>query len=144
VMVPVTGLMVAEAFGMWIMGGVLEKFGDLKLVFVEPGLGWTAWWLYIVDDMVRRQGYDFPAITDLPSTYFHRNVHLTFIEERDSIQLLRHIIGVDNIMWSTDYPHPVTSWPRSQEIIAEQFAGVPEPERTAMLSGNAARVWNLS
>lgn len=81
VMVPLTPLMTAEALGMWILGGVLERFPDLKLVFVEPGLGWVPWWLEVVDDMATRQGYKFPAISQLPSTYFHRNVYLTFIDE---------------------------------------------------------------
>ena len=80
-MVPVTRLLTAEAFGMWIMGGVFERFPGLKVVFVEPGVAWVAWWVEIVDDMVTRQGYAFPAITELPSHYFHRNVFLTFIEE---------------------------------------------------------------
>jgi uncharacterized protein len=143
VMVPVTGLMTAEAFGMWIMGGVLEKFPELKLVFVEPGLTWVAWWVHIVDDMKLRQGYAYPAITELPSFYFHRNVHLTFIEEEIALQRLRDVLGVENMMWSSDFPHPVTSWPNSKKIIEEQFAGVPEDERELILCGNAARVWNL-
>ena len=46
---------------MWIMGGVFERFPGLKVVFVEPGLGWVAWWLYIADDMVTRQGYELPG-----------------------------------------------------------------------------------
>ena len=103
---------------MWILTGVLDRFPDLKLVFVEPGLGWVAWYLYIIDDMVTRQGYAFPSIKEpLPSEYFHRNMWLTFIDEPDALQRLRDRIGVDNILWSTDYPHPVTSWPDSRALI---------------------------
>ena len=69
--------------------------GD-ELVFVEPGLAWVAWWLHVVDDMVLRQGYEFPGLMELPSFYFHRNVHLTFIEEDFSLDLLRDRIGVAN------------------------------------------------
>jgi uncharacterized protein len=143
VMVPLTPLLTAEAFGMWIMGGVLERFPDLKVVFVEPGLTWVAWWLDMVDDMVKRQGYEFPAITELPSAYFHRNLHLTFIDEALGLHRVRDILGVENILWSTDYPHPVTSWPNSRKIVEEQFQNVPDDERELILSGNAARVWNL-
>jgi predicted TIM-barrel fold metal-dependent hydrolase len=143
VMVPLTPLMTAEAFGMWIMGGVFERFPGLKLVFVEPGLTWVAWWLDIVDDMVKRQGYEFPAITRLPSSYFHRNVHLTFIDEGLGLHRVRDLLGVENILWSSDFPHPVTSWPNSRKVIDEQFAGIPPDERELILSGNATRVWNL-
>jgi uncharacterized protein len=143
VMVPMTALCTAEAFGMWIMSGTLERFPDLKLVFVEPGLGWVAWYLFIIDDLVERQGYRIDQISELPSHYFHRNMWLTYIDEPDAIQLLRHRIGVDNIMWSTDYPHPVTSWPDSRALIERSFEGIPADEREKILSGNAAHVWNL-
>jgi uncharacterized protein len=143
IMVSMTPLMTAESFGMWIMGGVFERFPRLKVVFVEPGLAWVAWWLHVTDDMVRRQGYKFPAISELPSFYFHRNVYLTFIEEDFSLELLRDRIGVRNILWSSDYPHPVTSWPHSRQVVAEQFRSVPSEDRKLILSENAKRVWKL-
>lgn len=143
VMVPLTPLMTAEAFGMWIMGGVLERHPHLKLVFVEPGIAWVAWWLDTVDDMVQRQGYSFPAITLPPSDYFHRNIHLTFIDEALGLHRMRDVIGVENLMWSTDFPHPVTSFPNSRRIVEEQFAGIPNTERELIVCGNAARVWGL-
>jgi predicted TIM-barrel fold metal-dependent hydrolase len=143
VMVPMAGLSAGEALGMWMMTGVLERFPELKIVFVEPGLGWVAWYLWIVDDMATRQKYELPALTELPSFYFHRNISLTFIDEPDGLQLLRHRLGVENILWSTDYPHPVSSWPRSRQVVEEQFRGVPDDERELIVSGNAARLWNL-
>jgi uncharacterized protein len=143
VMVPMVAFFTAEAFGMWILGGVLERFPRLKLVFVEPGVGWVPWYLDIIDDMKVRQGYQFPAITELPSTYFHRNISLTFIDEPDTIQLLRHKIGVRNIMWSSDYPHPVSSWPNSRALVDKMFEDLPSDERELIVSGNAARVWGL-
>jgi predicted TIM-barrel fold metal-dependent hydrolase len=143
IMVPMTPLMTAEAFGMFIMGGVFERFPDLKVVFVEPGLGWVAWWLEVVDDMVKRQGYVYPAISGLPSEYFHRNVYLTFIDEALGLQRVRDLLGVENIMWSTDFPHPVTSWPHSRKIVEDQFRTVPDDERKKIVSENAVRVWNL-
>jgi predicted TIM-barrel fold metal-dependent hydrolase len=143
VMVPMTALTTAEAFGMWILTGTLERFPHLKLVFVEPGLGWIPWYLGTVDDMVKRQGYTFPELTELPSTYFHRNIWLTYIDEPDAIELLRHRIGVENILWSTDYPHPVTSWPESRALVDRSLGGLPDDEREAIVCGNATRVWNL-
>ena len=85
----------------------------------------------------------FPAISELPSHYFHRNLYLTFMEDYDGVQLLRHRLGVENIMWASDYPHPPTTWPNSQQVVAEQFAGVAAHERDLMVAGNARRVWNL-
>jgi predicted TIM-barrel fold metal-dependent hydrolase len=145
IFIPCVGLSTAEAIGMWVLGGVFERFPELKVVYVEPGLGWVAWWVYLADDMVIRQGYANPLIAELPSHYFHRNVFLTFIDEPDALgsPLIRKRLGVENIMWSTDYPHPVTSWPNSRSGIARQFEGVPAAERELILRGNATRVWNL-
>ena len=118
---------------MFIMGGVFERFPKLKVVFVEPGLGWVDWWLYIVDDLQARQGYEFPAITKPPSYYFHQNVFLTFIDEPNAYRLATERLGVDNIMWSSDYPHPVTSWPRfagdREQHVRRNPGGGPRQDR---------------
>jgi predicted TIM-barrel fold metal-dependent hydrolase len=143
IIVPMMALASAEAFGMWIMGGVFERHADLRVVFVEPGLGWVAWWLQFADHMVTKQEYEFPAIVELPSHYFHRNISLTFIDEPESVRLLRDTLGVENLMWSSDYPHPPSTWPHSRSSIDEQFAGVPDRERYLMTCGNAARIWSL-
>ncbi len=143
IFVGAVALSTAEPLGMFIMGGVFERFPKLKVVFVEPGLGWVSWWLYIVDDLRTRQGYDFPAIRELPSHYFHRNVFLTFIDEPDAYRQAQERLGVDNIMWSSDYPHPVSSWPRSQQVVDAMFDGIPAEDREKIVSGNATRVWNL-
>lgn len=143
VMVPMAALSTAEAFGMWILGGVLERHPDLRLVFVEPGLGWIAWYLDVIDDMVLRQGYSFEHISELPSTYFRRNMAVTFIDEPKALSLLRHEVGVDNLLWSTDFPHPVTSWPDSQDLIERAFDGIPDDEKRRIICDNAVRIWRL-
>jgi uncharacterized protein len=120
-----------------------ERFPELKVVFVEPGVGWVAWWLYIADDLKARQGYDFPGLKEAPSEYFRQSVYVTFIDEPDVVRHAHDIIGISNVMWSSDYPHPVTSWPHSQAIAGEVTQGVSAAERELILSGNAARVWNL-
>ncbi|HUR77023.1 MAG TPA: amidohydrolase family protein [Acidimicrobiales bacterium] len=140
---PIAAFWTSIQYGNFIMGGVFERFPKLKCVFVEPGIGWFPWWLNNADQMVLDRGYSFPQITELPSFYFKRNLFLTFIDEPESVKNLRHLM-IDNIMWSTDYPHPACSWPRSQEIIEAQFEGVPADDRYKILSGNADRVWNLS
>lgn len=143
IMVSMSGLSSSEAFGMWIMTGVLAKFPRLKVVMVEAGLGWVASWVEKADDMVTRRGYKFPELEELPSTYFHRQMFLTFIDEPLAIECLRYRLGVENIMWSSDYPHPVSSWPNSEAIISKQFRDVPVDEKELIISGNAERVWNL-
>jgi len=143
VFVPMVALSAAEAFGMWVLTGVFERFPRLNVVFVEPGIGWVSWWLYIVDDMATRQGYEFPGLKELPSHYFRQNVYLTFIDEPDVIRHAHDRLGIRNVMWSSDYPHPVSSWPNSKPTIETLFSDVDPADRELVLSGNAARVWNL-
>ncbi|GAA4987228.1 hypothetical protein GCM10023205_67410 [Yinghuangia aomiensis] len=143
VYVPLVPLSAAEAMGMFVLTGVLERFPGLKVVFVEPGIAWVSWWLYTVDDLKLRQGYRFPGLRELPSHYFRRNVFLTFIDEPDALRHARERLGVGNIMWSSDYPHPVSSWPNSRACVDAQFANEPEDERRLVLAGNAERVFGL-
>ena len=143
IFIPMVQLATAEALGMWLLTGVLERHPHLKLVFVEPGVGWVAWWLNQVDDMVARQGYVFPGLRHAPSDYFHRNVHLTFIDEPDVMHHAHTTLGVENVMWSSDYPHPIGSWPNSRSTVERVFAGVSDEDRDLVCRANAARVWNL-
>jgi AcrR family transcriptional regulator len=137
-------LSACEALGMWLLSGILSRYPDLKIVFVEPGLAWVAGYVSFLDDMVLRQGYEFPVLDgELPSFYYHRNLAMTFIDEPDPVRHLRHVLGARNLLWSSDYPHPVSTWPKSLAVIEETFEGVPDDERDLMVEGNAARIWNL-
>jgi len=129
VFIPMVQLATSEALGMWLLTGVLERHRHLRLVFVESGIGWVAWWLNQVDDMKVRQGYEFPGLRHAPSDYFHRNVHLTFIDEPDVMHHANRVLGVENVMWSSDYPHPIGSWPHSRSTVERVFAGVSDEDR---------------
>ena len=56
---------------------------------------------------------------------------------------MRAEIGVENIMWGSDYPHPEGTWPHMHEQMVETFRGLPDGELRAMLGLNAARVYGL-
>ena len=76
----------------------------------------------------------------LPSDFFRRNVVLSFQEDAIGIRL-RDVIGVDNMMWGSDYPHSESTFPQSRKILAEILAGVPDEQ--AKIAGNTARVYNF-
>ena len=143
IFVPMTGLSTGEALGMWVLTGVLERFPRLKVVFVEPGVGWVSWWLYLVDDMTTRQGYEYPGLKHLPSHYFRQSVYLTFIDEPDVVRHAHDRLGIENVMWSSDYPHPVSSWPNSKHISEALMADASDTDRELVLSGNGKPVWHL-
>jgi hypothetical protein len=81
-------------------------------------------------------------LEELPSFYWHRNMSATFEEDELGLDL-RHHIGVENLLWASDYPHPDSTWPESRKVIATQFAGCSEEERNLLVSDNAARLYQL-
>jgi predicted TIM-barrel fold metal-dependent hydrolase len=56
---------------------------------------------------------------------------------------LRHAVGVDNMMWSTDFPHHGNDWPYSRTRINEMFNGVDQAEKAKIVAGNAVRIFGL-
>ncbi|MGN6719648.1 MAG: amidohydrolase family protein [Candidatus Binatia bacterium] len=77
-----------------------------------------------------------------PSEYLKEHAHWGFFEDHVGVKL-RHEVGVDRMMWSTDFPHVVTRWPKSIEMFHSQTATVPGDERWQMAAGNAIRFFHL-
>ncbi|UCE85105.1 MAG: amidohydrolase family protein [Deltaproteobacteria bacterium] len=136
-------IFMAEALAGWIVPGILERFPSLTVVLVESGLGWIPYFLERLDNMKRSHGWDhYGMLKEKPSFYFHRQMLVTFEEDRFGVDQ-RHRIGVDNLMWATDYPHPDSTWPNSQKVLETHFDGVPVEEARLMIGGNAARIYGL-
>ena len=78
-----------------------------------------------------------------PSEYFARqcNIGASFIRPHEV--LLRHEVGVNKIMWGSDYPHKEASHPYSHEALRAAFAGVPTDEVAQMVGGNAAKLYGF-
>ena len=129
-----------------IFNGVFERFPRLYVGAVEHELSWAPHFLDRLDYNYtqRFQAEDWYQFKGdmLPSDYFHRNVFLSFQEDGLGIRQ-RDIIGVDNLLWGSDYPHPESTFPRSRQIIEEILADCTEEEKVKIVGGNAARVYKL-
>ncbi len=138
-------LFMSECLVGWTVSGVLERWPGLHIALVEAGIGWIPYFLERLDTMADNHGWDtFPekAISERPSFYWHRNMAATFEQDRVGMRLL-DVIGVENLMWATDYPHPDSTWPRSQEVLQEHFVGLPREEVELIASGNVSRIYKL-
>jgi predicted TIM-barrel fold metal-dependent hydrolase len=128
-----------------ILSGVFERHPALTLAIVEFELSWAPHVLQSMDYTYReRHGeaiYRFKGGLT-PSDFFHRNVVLSFQEDAVGIRL-RDVIGVDNMMWGSDYPHSESTFPQSRKILAEILDGVPAPEQAKIVGGNTARVYKF-
>jgi predicted TIM-barrel fold metal-dependent hydrolase len=139
---------VERTFATLILSGVLERFPGLKVVSAELNCGWLPFFLFRVDERFSATGIRFrgtPFVTKLtmkPSEYFRRQLYATFIDDLFGINHRREI-GVDNILWSSDFPHSATFWPHSQEKIAADFHGVSEEDKRKILCENTAKLYGF-
>ena len=138
---------VRVSLGDMIFGGVFERYPSLKIVCVEYETSWAPTLLERMDYTYTQRASSgrFARFKTnlLPSDFFHRNVFLSFQEDHLGVKD-RAIIGVDNLMWGSDYPHTESTFPRSKEIVAKILEGVPEDEKRKIVHDNAARVYNLN
>jgi len=127
-----------------IMSGVLERFPRLRFVSAENNGGWVPHFVERVDKAMATGRFTFPtALTMTPGEYFHRQVFVTYIDDPIAIAN-RQLIGVDNLMWSSDYPHNASTWPRSQELVARDFKDADPSERRKIVRDNVLSVYNLA
>jgi predicted TIM-barrel fold metal-dependent hydrolase len=130
-----------------ILAGVFDRFPGLKIVSAENEAGWAASMLERADTSYRRGRFGRPddgAIDRAPTEIFREHVYLTILADRTAVHT-RSVIGVDNLLWSSDYPHNVSTWPHSRQHIDGWIgeAGVPEDEVAKLLGGNARRLYGL-
>lgn len=111
-----TSMNSAYAMMDWIFSGLLEKFPKLKLCLAESQLGWIPYVLERADFVwgeLKGEGFtgvDHEAVPHPPSYYFSRNVWCTFFRDPVGLHLLDRI-GVERVLFETDYPHTDTMWP---------------------------------
>ena len=131
-----------------ILNGVFDRFPKLEIYWAENNIGWIPYFYQQMDQAYRVSAswaerlLGLKRLSRLPSEYLREHALWGFFDDPIGVEL-RHHVGVDRIMWSTDFPHIVTHWPRSLEVMETQFTGVPDHEREPMLAGNAVRFFHL-
>jgi predicted TIM-barrel fold metal-dependent hydrolase len=126
-----------------IQSGVHDRFPTLVWVAVETGCGWIPYLLEQLDDRWWRNRSWLPVkLKHPPSFYFRRNWRAAFMIDRYAV-MNRHVIGVENMLWSTDYPHHGCDWPETRRVVDDIFRDVPAAERRRMCAENAAELYRL-
>ncbi len=139
---------VRQAMADLILTGVLERFPALAVGSVEHELAWIPFFLdqmdYTYTDRPRRgDWYRFREAGARPSDFWRRNCFASFQEDAHGIRL-RDVIGVETLMWGSDYPHTESTFPRSRDIVGEILTGVDPAEASAIVCDNAARLYGFS
>ncbi len=132
-----------------IFGGVFDRFPNLRIDFAENQIGWIPFFLEMADVRYDRhitwaqRLLDVKPLDRKPSDYIREHCFWGFQHDKIGIEL-RHHLGVDRVIWATDFPHQESDWPNSLEVVDDSFAGVPDDERYRMVCGNAIDFFHLS
>ncbi len=136
---------VRMALSEMIMTGVFERHPKLQVGAVEYEISWDANVVERLDYTYTQSAHEFFQrfkSDTLTSDFFHRNVFIGFQGDALGIRL-REILGVDNMVWGSDYPHHESTFHRSREILEEILADCTEEEKAKIAGGNAARIYDL-
>jgi len=139
---PITGL---------IFAGVLDRHPRLKIVMAEAGLAWVPGMIQGLDIWYqrtrdgRRLTGDSPIILPelLPSEYFHRQIWISFVDDPLGVKMVGSVLDMDKAMFGSDYPHPASTWPYSQQVIEEQMQGLSPEVRQKIVRDNARALFSI-
>jgi uncharacterized protein len=136
---PVSSVLVVANF---LYSRILFRFPKLKVVFAETSLAWGAYEMELADHQFERQRLHTEGYDMKPSELFRRQCYLTGWFDKTGLQT-RYYIGLDNLLWATNFPLATSTWPTSRDIIGRCFEGVSDDERRQVLVGNAAKLYKL-
>jgi predicted TIM-barrel fold metal-dependent hydrolase len=124
-----------------IGGGICERHPKLKLAFLECYCGWLAFILHRMDNAMEKGR--FPTAGKLkPSDYFQRQCWIS-TEHENELPMIIDLVGDDNIVFSTDYPHGDSDFPDAVQEFLE-MGGVSKESRKKILWDNCARLYGLT
>ncbi|HEX4432729.1 MAG TPA: amidohydrolase family protein [Frankiaceae bacterium] len=129
------------SFLLW--SGVFDRFPRLKFVTTEAGCYWLADLLWRWDMVYDREfgAAKLSGITQYiskrPSAYVDSNFWAGASNTKERELLRRYEIGIDNIMWGSDFPHPEGSWPNTKKRLRESLWDIPVDETRRILGESA-------
>jgi predicted TIM-barrel fold metal-dependent hydrolase len=138
---------------MWFLlwSGVFERFPGLRFGVTEGGCWWLPQLLWSWDRLFMGQkgaeklGADAfrGSVSMLPSEYVDRNCFTGLANVKRRELGMRYEIGIDNMLWGTDFPHPEGTWPNTHEWLCKTFFDIPIEETRRMLGLSAAEIFGF-
>jgi predicted TIM-barrel fold metal-dependent hydrolase len=120
---------------------VLERYPRVRIAFGESGIGWIPYALDRMDFEWEDRFHDL-GLKMKPSDYWRRQCKATFQFDRIGTKLIDDM-GVETLMWGSDYPHGDGVWPESSKYIAEQFGHLPAEVTHKITCENAGKFYGL-
>lgn len=123
---------------MW--GGVFDRFPKLKVAFQEIHADWVPVTLQYLD---RMHAADPGPLKMTPSEYWARHCACGTSLMRYGDVAARHDVGLDKLMFGSDYPHFEGTWPNTHDWIRATLGSIPEVEARGILGENAIEFYGL-
>ena len=138
-----TGVM---PFSRLVFTGLFERFPLLKFVDAEVNVGWLPFWMQMMEqEFGLQRHWANPPLDTSPAEFVGKNLFVTVLDDYVGFDMAKVDDKVAKAsMYSTDYPHSTTLFPKSREHIAKLTAGLDADKKHAILAGNAIRVYNLA
>ena len=134
-----------DVMGTMVFGGVFERHPDLRIVCVEADAGWVPHYMYRMDHAYKRHRHWLTGteLTRLPSEYFRECVYTTFQDDWVAFQVA-DLLNDERLMWANDFPHSDSTWPWSQEMLAEHTKHLTDVQRDRILHDNCAALYGIT
>lgn len=126
-----------------VFAGVLERFPELRFVFLESGTGWVPYWLDRMDEHCEVWGDKLPGMTEKPSESFRRQCFVAMDPDDHVAATTVRLLGDECVVWSSDYPHPDAPFPGAVSASLKTLAALPEESIHRVMGGNARRLYGL-
>jgi predicted TIM-barrel fold metal-dependent hydrolase len=132
----------------FIVSGLFDRFPNLRIMLAENQCGWVPFYMSQADVRYQRHiiwserllGYK--PLKELPSYYLRNNCWWGFQIDPIGVELRYHL-GVDHMVWASDFPHQESEWPNDDDVLTRNFVNVPEDEKQKMVCTNAIEFFHL-
>ena len=141
VMITLFQLAGAEYLTGIVYGGALDRYRNMKFVLGECGIAWIPYVLFRMDDEYDRQLFHL-GLSMKPSEFWARQGYSTFQIEHLTNEMI-DLVGEDNIMWGSDFPHPDCVWPDSRSVINEHLGHLDEAKIRKLVCDNTAKLYGF-
>lgn len=128
--------------GSFVAGGILERHPKLKVAFLEANCSWAPWLIWRMDEDYELEGDLFmPELRRKPSDYFKRQCIISVEPDEDPVRYVIEEFGADQLVYSTDYPHGDSRYPRATETFLD--LPISEEDKRKILWDNCARFYGI-
>ena len=134
-----------DIMGTMVFGGVFERHPRLRVVCVEADAGWVPHYMYRMDHAFKRHRHWMSpgqTLSKLPSEYFAEHIYTTFQDDWVAFRTA-NLMNWRRLMWANDFPHSDSTWPWSQDLLAQHAGDLTAEQRRAILCDNVAELYGI-